>query len=125
MATSLTDPLLLRCGVELPNRVLMAPMTTLNASHDGICSDELPLYYGMRAGGPGAVIVECAHIDPLGKVFPGGIGLDNDGEIPGLAKVAAAIRAKGSLAVLQIFHGGRMCSPGQLNGRQPGGTRPR
>lgn len=121
MAISMNDPLVLRCGVELPNRVLMAPMTTLNASHDGICSDELPLYYGMRAGGPGAVIVECAHIDTLGKVFPGGIGLDNDAEIPGLAKVAEAIKAKGSRAILQIFHGGRMCSPGQLGGRQPVG----
>ena len=121
MAISMNDPLVLRCGVELRNRVLMAPMTTLNATHDGICSDELPLYYGMRAGGPGAVIVECAHIDPLGKVFPGGIGLDNDAEIPGLAKVAEAIRAEGSRAILQIFHGGRMCSPGQLNGRQPVG----
>ncbi|MEA5055852.1 MAG: FAD-dependent oxidoreductase, partial [Propionicimonas sp.] len=121
MAISLTDPLRLRCGVELPNRVLMAPMTTLNAGHDGICSDELPRYYGMRAGGPGAVIVECAHVDPLGKVFPGGIGLDDDAQVPALARVAQAIREKGSLAILQIFHGGRMCSPGQLNGRQPVG----
>ncbi len=121
MAASLTDSLRLRCGVELPNRVLMAPMTTLNAGHEGICSDELPHYYGLRAGGPGTVIVECAHIDPLGKVFPGGIGLDNDAQVPGLARVAEAIKAKGSRAFLQIFHGGRMCSPGQLDGRQPVG----
>ena len=119
MTPAFTDPLVLRSGVELPNRVLMAPMTTLNASHDGICSDELPRYYAMRSGGPGAVIVECAHIDPLGKVFPGGIGLDNDAEIPALSKVAAAIQAEGSKAILQIFHGGRMCSPGQINGAQP------
>ena len=119
MAHALTDPLVLRCGIELPNRVVMAPMTTLNAGHDGICGPDLPRYYALRSGGPGAVIVECAHVDPLGRVFPGGIGLDNDGQIDGLARVAAAIKAEGSVPILQIFHGGRMCNPGQIDGRQP------
>ncbi|MCW5950885.1 MAG: FAD-dependent oxidoreductase [Propionibacteriaceae bacterium] len=119
MTHNLTDALTLRCGIELPNRVLMAPMTTLNAGHDGVSGDELPRYYGLRAGGPGAVIVECAHVDPLGRVFPGGLGLDNDGQIGGLSKIAAAIKAEGSRAILQIFHGGRMCSPGLIGGRQP------
>ena len=44
MTNTFSDPLVLTCGVELPNRILMAPMTTLNAGHDGICSDELPHY---------------------------------------------------------------------------------
>lgn len=119
MAHAFTDPLRLRCGIEVPNRVLMAPMTTLNADHDGICGDELPLYYGLRSGGPGAVIVECAHVHPRGRVFPGGIGLDDDRQIAGLAKVAAAIKAEGSRAFLQLFHGGRMSHPAQIDGQQP------
>ncbi len=39
MTHHITDPLTLNCGIEFPNRVLMAPMTTLNGSHDGISSD--------------------------------------------------------------------------------------
>lgn len=119
MTATFSEPLRLRCGLELPNRIVMAPMTTLNAGADGVARDELARYYGMRAGGPGAVIVECAHVDPLGRVFPGGLGLDDDGQVEALSKVAAAIRAAGSRAILQLFHGGRMCHPALIDGAQP------
>lgn len=43
--------------------------------------------------------------------FPGAIGIDNDEKIAGLAKIADAIKSKGSKALLQIYHGGRMVDP--------------
>ena len=39
------------------------------------------------------------------------LGIDNDEKIAGLAKIAEAIKAEGSKAILQIYHGGRMVDP--------------
>lgn len=53
--------------------------------------------------------------------FPGAIGIDNDEKIAGLAKIADAIKSKGSKALLQIYHGGRMVDPKLIGGRTPVG----
>ncbi|MCY3186064.1 flavocytochrome c, partial [Acinetobacter baumannii] len=58
-------------------------------------------------------------IDDYGLAFPGAIGIDNDEKIAGLAKIAEAIKAEGSKAILQIYHGGRMVDPQLIGGRQP------
>ncbi len=46
----------------------------------------------------------------------GAIGIDNDEKIAGLAKIAEAIKAQGSKAILQIYHGGRMVDPQLIGG---------
>jgi hypothetical protein len=76
-------------------------------------------YYRARAGSIGTIIVECCFIDDYGLAFPGAIGIDNDEKIAGLAKIADAIKAEGSKAILQIYHGGRMVDPQLIGGRQP------
>ncbi|VDZ89664.1 flavocytochrome c [Lelliottia amnigena] len=60
-------------------------------------------------------------MDDLGLAFPGAIGIDNDEKIAGLAKIADAIKSKGSRALLQIYHGGRMVDPKLIGGRTPVG----
>ncbi|CAH1472150.1 NADH oxidase [Klebsiella quasipneumoniae] len=40
-------------------------------------------------------------------------------KIAGTAKIAEAIKAEGSKAILQIYHGGRMVDPQLIGGRQP------
>jgi len=107
------------CGAELKNRLLMAPMTTCSGFYDGTVSNELVDYYRARAGALGAIIVESCFIDNSGPAFPGAIGVDSDGKIGGLARLAAAIKDKGSKAILQIYHGGRMVSPALIGGRVP------
>ncbi|WP_033570660.1 flavocytochrome c [Dickeya undicola] len=114
-------PFILPNGVELKNRLLMAPMTTCTGFYDGTVTKELVEYYQVRAGSIGAVIVECCFIDDKGLAFPGAIGIDNDDKIAGLAKVASAIKEKGSKAILQIYHGGRMVEPKLIGGQSPVG----
>ncbi|WP_409310919.1 flavocytochrome c [Pectobacterium sp. B1J-3] len=106
-------------GFCLKNRVLMAPMTTCSGFFDGSVTKELIEYYERRAGSIGTVIVECCFIDDRGLAFPGAIGIDKDDKIAGLAKIAAAIKAKGSTAILQIYHGGRMVEPRFIGGQTP------
>ncbi|MCX8959272.1 flavocytochrome c [Erwinia psidii] len=113
------SPFTLPNGIELKNRLLMAPMTTCTGYFDGTVTGELVEYYRARAGSIGTVVVECCFIDDLGLAFPGAIGIDNDEKIAGLAKIAAAIHGEGSKAILQIYHGGRMVDPTFIGGRTP------
>ncbi|MGF6435238.1 flavocytochrome c [Kosakonia sp. 1610] len=113
------SPFTLPNGVELKNRLLMAPMTTCTGYFDGTVTSELVEYYRARSGAIGTIIVECCFVDDLGLAFPGAIGIDSDEKIAGLAKIAAAIKEKGSKAILQIYHGGRMVEPKLIGGRTP------
>jgi len=115
------SPFTLPNGTELKNRLLMAPMTTCTGYFDGTVTSELVEYYRVRAGSIGTIIVECCFVDDLGLAFPGAIGIDNDEKVAGLAKISAAIKAEGSKAILQIYHGGRMVDPKLIGGRTPVG----
>ncbi|RBP59903.1 hypothetical protein BHG07_13725 [Brenneria salicis ATCC 15712 = DSM 30166] len=86
---------------------------------DGSVTKELIEYYEQRAGSIGTVIVECCFVDDKGLAFPGAIGIDKDDKIEGLAKIATAIKGRGSKAVLQIYHGGRMVEPRFIGGATP------
>ncbi|MFE8101205.1 flavocytochrome c [Brenneria goodwinii] len=115
------SPFTLPNGTQVKNRLLMAPMTTCTGFYDGSVTNELVEYYRARAGNIGTVVVECCFIDDQGLAFPGAIGIDNDNKISGLAKVAEAIKTKGSKAILQIYHGGRMVEPKLIGGQSPVG----
>ncbi|WP_143422915.1 NADH-dependent flavin oxidoreductase, partial [Gilliamella apicola] len=115
------EPLTLPNGVELKNRIIMAPMTTCSGFYDGSVTSDLIEYYNARSGEIGTIIVECGFVDQRGLAFPGAIGLDSDDKIEGLAKIAQAIKEKGSKAIIQVYHGGRMVEPKLIGGLSPVG----
>jgi fumarate reductase flavoprotein subunit len=117
----LLAPVTLPNGIELKNRIVMAPMTTCTGFFDGSVTKELIEYYQVRAGSIGAIIVECCFVENKGRAFPGALGIDHDNKIDGLAKIARAIQEKGSKAILQIYHGGRMVDPRLIGGDSPVG----
>jgi 2,4-dienoyl-CoA reductase-like NADH-dependent reductase (Old Yellow Enzyme family) len=108
---SLFQPITLRSKIQLDNRIVMAPMTTFSGNPDGTVSDEEVAYYSRRSNGVGMVVTACAYVTPNGKGFQGEFGSDRDNLIPSLRRIASAIKEQGAKAVLQIFHGGRMCPP--------------
>ncbi|QHW29384.1 NADH-dependent flavin oxidoreductase [Paenibacillus rhizovicinus] len=101
----------LRSGIRLDNRIVMAPMTNWSSNEDGTVSDTEVDYYIRRAGGVGIVVTACTYVTRNGKGFAGEFGADTDDMIPGLRRLASAIKEKGAVALLQIFHGGRLCPP--------------
>ncbi|WP_166239779.1 NADH-dependent flavin oxidoreductase [Paenibacillus turpanensis] len=109
----------LPAGIELKNRLVMAPMTNFASNPDGSVSDNEIQYYIRRSGGAGMVITACAYVTASGKGFPGEFGSDRDELIPSLRRLADAIKGEGAKAVLQIFHGGRQCPPDLLPDGQP------
>lgn len=105
------SPYILPNGVELKNRIVMAPMTNFSSNPDGTVSDDEVSYYARRSGGVSMVITACTYVTPNGKGFHGQFRGDLDEMIPSLSRLAKAIKDQGAKAVLQIFHGGRMCPP--------------
>ena len=92
-------------GVEVKNRVVMAPMTNFSSNADGTVTDAEIKYYARRSDGVGMVVTACTYVTPNGKGFQGEFGGDRDELIPSLKQVATAIKEQGAKAVLQIFHG--------------------
>ncbi|WP_102261517.1 NADH-dependent flavin oxidoreductase [Mesobacillus jeotgali] len=98
-------------GINLKNRLVMAPMTNFSSNEDGTVTDAEAEYYARRSKGVSMVVTACTYVTPSGKGFHGEFGADTDEMIPSLRKLASAIKAEGAKAVLQIFHGGRECPP--------------
>lgn len=107
----LFESLKLKNGIQLKNRLVMAPMTNFSSHPDGTVSDVEVDYYVRRSKGVGMVITACTYVTANGKGFAGEFSADNDEMIPSLRRLANAIKEQGAKAVLQIFHGGRMCPP--------------
>lgn len=106
-------------GLSVKNRVVMPPMTTQSSFHNGMVTSDEIAYYAMRAGGPGMIITGVANVSESGKGFEGELSVTSDEMIPGLQKLAAAIKQEGTKAILQIFHAGRKSTSSILRGEQP------
>ena len=107
----LIEPYTLPNGVQLKNRIVMAPMTNFSSNPDGTVTDAEVKYYARRSSGVGMVITACTYVTANGKGFHGEFGGDRDELIPSLGQLASSIKEQGAKAVLQIFHGGRQISP--------------
>lgn len=105
-----------KSGIQLKNRIVMAPMTNFSSHEDGTVSDAEVSYYARRSNGVGMVITACTYVTPNGKGFQGEFAGDRDEMIPSLRRLAETIKEQGAKAVLQIFHGGRMCPPELVDG---------
>lgn len=115
---ALFSPLPLHCGLTLPNRITVAPMTTWSSHKDGTIHPDEIAYIRRRAPGTGMFITAACYVLPEGHAFDGQWSCHDDRFLPSLQAAADAIHAAGSLAILQIHHGGRMC-PAALLGHAP------
>lgn len=106
--------------MEVRNRIVMPPMATGFASGDGSVTDRQVAYYEERArAGPGLIIVEISCIDaPVGRGLARQICIDRDAFIPGLARLASAIKRHGARAAIQLHHAGRQTSS-RITGLKP------
>ena len=117
--TLLSEPMSLACGAQLPNRFVLAPLTNLQSELDGRLSDEEFRWLTMRAkGGFGLTMTCAASAQASGRAWPGQLGAHDDTMLPGLTRLAEAVRKEGSHAVVQIHHGGMRC-PADMLGHAP------
>jgi 2,4-dienoyl-CoA reductase-like NADH-dependent reductase (Old Yellow Enzyme family) len=112
-------PLSFTCGKTMKNRFALAPMTNQQSYDDGMLSQDEFEWLVMRAKGGFGLTMTCAsHVQAIGKGFPGQLGIFKDEHKPGHKRLANAIKAEGSLAVIQLHHAG-MRSPKELIGVDP------
>src|SRR6201985_3060316 len=112
------SPLKFNCGRETANRFVIAPLTT-DASHDdGTATDgEIEFVRRRAANGFGVVVSSATYVEDGGRSWQG-IGATHDGHLSGLRRLAEAMRAAGSLAILQIYDGGRIAKPELIGGQE-------
>ncbi|MCF8509629.1 MAG: NADH:flavin oxidoreductase [Hyphomonadaceae bacterium] len=114
--TSLFSPLTLAHGPAWKNRFMLAPLTNTQSHPDGALSDVEYNWLTLRAkGGFGLTMTCAAHVQAVGQGFPGQLGAFDDKHLEGLARLAAGIKAHGSVSSLQIHHAGNR-SPKELVG---------
>ena len=100
-------PLTLRCGLVLPNRIALAPMTNGQSLGDGTLGEDEYRWLARRADGGYGMIETCAaFVAQDGKAWDGELGVDRDDDLPGLTRLAERIRRGGAAAIVQLFHGG-------------------
>jgi 2,4-dienoyl-CoA reductase-like NADH-dependent reductase (Old Yellow Enzyme family)/thioredoxin reductase len=94
--------------MKIKNRIVMPPMVRNFATTDGAITQSLIDHYAARAkGGAGLIIVEASYVQPSGRVWHQGIGIDDDRHIPGLGALTDAVKHWGSKIEIQLVHGGR------------------
>ena len=100
--------------------MFLAPLTNLQSHADGQMSDEEFRWLVKRAtGGFGLTMTCAAHVQAVGQGFPGQLGIWSDSHLDGLARLAAAIRAEGSVSSVQLHHAG-IRAPKDLVGQPVG-----
>ncbi|MBV1906579.1 MAG: NADH:flavin oxidoreductase [Pseudomonadales bacterium] len=115
----LFSPLSFTHGPDMKNRFMLAPLTNSQSHEDGTLGDDEFHWLTKRAeGGFGLTMTCAAHVQANGQGFPGQLGIFDDKHLVGLARLAADIKSKGSLAIVQLHHAG-MRSPKDLIGETP------
>lgn len=110
-------------GMRLRNRVALPPLTTNYGSPEGLVTDGIIQFYGERSKNVGLVIVEATTVRSDGRILSGSLGLWEDGQVAGMARLADSIKKSGAAAVVQISHAGARCFPGggEMEGASPSG----
>ncbi|PNU03811.1 alkene reductase [Novosphingobium guangzhouense] len=116
--SNLFEPL--RLGAfELPNRVLMAPLTRSRAHADGTPGELAVTYYRQRASA-GLIISEATQISPMGKGYIDTPGIHSEAHVEGWKPIIEAVHAAGGRIFCQLWHVGRISHTSLL----PGGAQP-
>lgn len=109
----------LRTGaLQLPNRILMAPLTRTRAEDGHVPGDLMATYYAQRAGA-GLIIAEATMAMAGNSAFWHEPGIHNEAQIAGWRRVTDAVHQAGGRIALQIWHGGRACHPLLNDGAVP------
>src|SRR6202167_2127735 len=110
----------LRLGpLDLPNRVVMAPMTRNRAGPRNVPTALNATYYAQRAGA-GLIVTEATQVWPQGVGYPGTPGIHSAEQTAGWRLVTDAVHSAGGRIFLQLWHVGRISHPSL----QPDGALP-
>jgi N-ethylmaleimide reductase len=97
----------LRLGaIQLPNRVVMAPLTRMRAGSDNVPTALNAEYYAQRSSA-GLIITEGTAVSAQAQGYPSSPGIHTSEQIAGWRGVTHAVHVRGGRIVMQIQHNGR------------------
>src|SRR5215472_2015465 len=114
----LFDPLKLG-ALDLPNRILMAPLTRSRATPDGRVPTQLQADYYRQRACAGLIFSEATSVSPMGVGYAATPGIWSEQQIEGWKHVTRAVHDAGGRMVLQLWHVGRISDPLFLDGALP------
>ena len=103
---------------DLPNRIVMAPLTRLRSSPGRVPNALMAEYYRQRASA-GLILSEATSVTPQGVGYPDSPGIWSDEQVEGWKLVTKAVHDAGGRIVCQLWHVGRISDPVYLGGDLP------
>jgi len=115
---TLFDPL--KAGaLDLPNRILMAPLTRSRATPDDRIPTDLAVEYYRQRASAGLIFSEATSVTPRGVGYAATPGIWSDEQVEGWKPVTKAVHSAGGRIALQLWHVGRISHPLFLGGELP------
>src|ERR1700693_6441353 len=98
-------------STELLNRIVVSPMCQYSAD-DGCANDWHLTHLGMLANsGAGLLVLEATHVERLGRITHGCLGIYSDACEDALARIVAHCKRIGTAKLgIQLAHAGRKAS---------------
>jgi N-ethylmaleimide reductase len=103
-------------SLELPNRIIMAPLTRNRAAMPGNVPQAINATYYAQRVSAGLIISEATPICEMGHGYPATPGIHSAEQVAGWNKVVDAVHARGGKIFLQLWHVGRISHPSLLPG---------
>jgi 2,4-dienoyl-CoA reductase-like NADH-dependent reductase (Old Yellow Enzyme family) len=105
--SALFSPIRLR-ELALPNRIMVAPMCQYSAE-GGVANDWHFTHINTLAlSGAAMFCIEATHVEAIGRITPGCLGLWNDATEAALRPILVSVRRHSKVAVaMQLAHAGR------------------
>ncbi len=114
---TLFDPLKVG-ALELPNRIIMAPLTRARAGEIRVPNALMAQHYAERATA-GLIISEATSVTPAGVGYEDTPGIWSDEQVEGWKLVTDAVHKAGGRIFMQLWHVGRISDPMFHNGQPP------
>jgi N-ethylmaleimide reductase len=110
----------LRMGdLDLPNRIVMAPLTRMRAGSIDHVPTALQAEYYAQRGSAGLIVAEATAISADGFGYADTPGLWTADQVRGWRLVTDAVHAAGGRIIAQLWHTGAIAHPDMRGGSQP------
>jgi NADPH2 dehydrogenase len=108
--SSLFSPIELR-GLKLPNRIMVSPMCQYSAENGSATDWHFTHINSLALSGAAMFCIEATHVEDIGRITPGCLGLYSDANEAALKPILASVRKHSKAAVaMQLAHAGRKAS---------------
>ena len=106
-------------ALQLPNRIIMAPLTRSRATADTRVPVAMMVEYYAQRAAAGLIISEATVVDRMGVGYEATPGIWSEEQVEGWKAVTRGVHDAGGRIVLQLWHVGRISDPSLLDGQPP------